>query len=82
MKGPRVVDEIDAGARAIEILGGERPELRHLVLPYGAGERVLVIARKKRSTPKKYPRKAGVPAKRPLGASQSSFWMKENHPLE
>lgn len=82
MKGPRVVDEIDAGARAIEILGGERPELRHLVLPCGAGERVLVIARKKRSTPKKYPRKAGVPAKRPLGASQSSFWMKENHPLE
>jgi 16S rRNA (guanine527-N7)-methyltransferase len=69
MKGPRVVDEIDAGARAIEILGGERPELRHLVLPCGAGERVLVIARKKRSTPKKYPRKAGVPAKRPLGAS-------------
>ncbi|MDD2201268.1 MAG: 16S rRNA (guanine(527)-N(7))-methyltransferase RsmG [Firmicutes bacterium] len=67
MKGPRVIDEIEAGRKAIGILGGSEPELRHLALPYGAGERVLVIVKKERNTSKKYPRKAGVPARRPLG---------------
>lgn len=67
MKGPRVVDEVDAGSKAIEILGGGQPELRHLALPCEAGERVLLVSKKERSTPNKYPRKAGVPARRPLG---------------
>ena len=29
-------------------------------------ERALVVVEKKRSTPKKYPRKAGMPTKEPL----------------
>jgi len=67
MKGPRVVDEMDAGGKAIEILGGSQAILRHLALPYDAGERVLVAVRKERNTPAKYPRKAGAPARKPLG---------------
>lgn len=67
MKGPRVMDEMGEGSKAIEILGGGQPKLHNLSLPYEAGERILVVVRKERKTPKKYPRKAGVPARRPLG---------------
>jgi len=66
MKGPSVREELGAARRAIEILGGEVVEVREIELPEGAGSRSLVRIRKGKKTPKTYPRKAGVPAKRPL----------------
>lgn len=67
MKGPKAAEEIDAGARAAAILGGGRPEITRLTLPYGAGERMLVVITKEQATPNGYPRKTGAPEKQPLG---------------
>ena len=66
LKGPRVGGEVAAGARASAILGGGPPELMMSQLPGGA-RRVLVTIEKVAVTPLSYPRRPGVPAKRPLG---------------
>ena len=71
MKGPKVAQEIEAGARAVTILGGGELETCRLGLPFGAGTRVLVSARKRKSTPAQYPRRPGVPERRPLGEAEA-----------
>ena len=38
----------------------------HYSLPEGAGERTLLLIKKEDTTPKKYPRKAGLPSKEPI----------------
>ena len=58
--------EAEESLKAIKILGGEQPVVRDLTLPDGDSKRYLVYIRKKSSTPKKYPRKAGTPSKEPL----------------
>ena len=58
--------EAEESLKAIKILGGETPLVRELTLPDGDSKRCLVYIRKKSSTPKKYPRKAGTPSKEPL----------------
>lgn len=67
MKGPKVAEEIQHGARAVAILGGAELDVCRLELPFDAGTRVLVSARKRRNTPSQYPRRPGVPQRRPLG---------------
>ena len=65
-KGPMDDDETSAGARAASLLGGGPPE----VLPAGVdllGDHVLVRIPKLTDTPMAYPRRAGVPARQPLG---------------
>lgn len=59
-------EEISAARRAIEILGGEIEKIRHLQLPNTEIKRSLLIIKKTKETPLKYPRKAGIPAKKPL----------------
>ena len=66
MKGPRVVEELARGERAAEVLGAELTEVLDLVLPLAGERRALVVFRKVRETPEAYPRRPGVPAKRPL----------------
>ena len=66
MKGPKGPTEIEQARRAFEALGGRFDSARGFSLPHGAGERVLVLVRKAAPTPPKYPRRTGVPAKRPL----------------
>jgi len=61
-KGADCAAELSEAARAIELLGGDRPEVR----PLPQQEHSLVIIRKKDPTPDAYPRKAGTPAKKPL----------------
>ena len=67
-KGPALKDELESGRRAAHLLGGslempvrcpvEGREWEHLILPI----------RKVQSTPKQYPRKAGIPKQKPLGS--------------
>lgn len=61
---------IDMEAReaenAIKILGGVKKEMVHFQLPKSDIKRSFVIIEKKKETPAKYPRKAGLPAKEPL----------------
>lgn len=59
-KGPDIEGEITDAKHAIEILGGRLKE--KIKVPSG----FLVVIEKIRPTPKEYPRKAGVPAKKPL----------------
>lgn len=65
-KGPRAEEEISAAARALQILQGEVKAQKRLQLPRGAGERVLVLVEKKGPTPPLYPRRPGIPNRRPL----------------
>lgn len=57
-------EEIAAAANAIKVLGGAAAEIADD--GNAENDHCFVIVKKITPTPKKYPRKAGVPAKRPL----------------
>ena len=59
--------EISRAARAINILGGNLREVKRVDLEEFAGERYLVVIDKVLPTPEQYPRRPGIPAKRPIG---------------
>jgi 16S rRNA (guanine527-N7)-methyltransferase len=65
-KGENPSDEIDAGKKAIDLLGGQLREVRAVDLPGLETTRHLVVLDKRADTPLKYPRRPGMPAKRPL----------------
>ena len=65
MKGPNVEEEIEKANNALETLGGKIEIIEHIKL-LGELERNILIIRKVKETPTKYPRKAGIPAKQPL----------------
>lgn len=67
LKGARYAEEVEEAASAIRLLGGEIETLRPVALPAMEDTRAVVYIRKKRDTPLLYPRKAGVPEKKPLG---------------
>ena len=58
--------EIQEGKKAISILGGKLTSVDKFQLPDSDLGRALVCIKKIKDTPKKYPRKAGTPAKLPL----------------
>lgn len=65
-KSERITEEAQAAQRAVELLGGEVKFQEEFYLPDSKIYRNLFVIQKKRSTPKKYPRKAGLPSKEPL----------------
>lgn len=65
MKGPGAEEELEQAQNALDVLGGTEVKLTPLSLPT-AGERNLVIVRKKKFTPKGYPRHGGTITKHPL----------------
>lgn len=65
LKASQMLDEISEGKHAIAILGGKLGDTLDYALPNGY-ERHLVMIEKKKETPKKFPRKAGTPNKKPL----------------
>jgi len=67
MKGPAVAAEMEQGTRAAQLLGGGRPEVIELKLPVLGHRRTLVVIAKVGQTPPGYPRRVGLPSKRPLG---------------
>ena len=58
--------EIQEGKKAISILGGKLTSVDKFQVPDSDLRRALVCIKKVKDTPKKYPRKAGTPAKLPL----------------
>lgn len=66
-KSEKLTEELDTAADAIRILGGKINSQAEFTLPYSDIYRNLIIIEKTKDTPKKYPRKAGLPAKEPLG---------------
>lgn len=66
MKGDSGPAEAHAAGEAIDLLGGHLRQLEQLHLPGVIEDRYLVIIDKVAPTPEKYPRRVGIPAKRPL----------------
>jgi 16S rRNA (guanine527-N7)-methyltransferase len=66
MKGESGPAEAHTAEHAIRVLGGHLRQLLPVTLPGVAEERYLVVIDKVAATPIGYPRKVGVPAKRPL----------------
>lgn len=66
MKGPDAGEELAASRKAISLMGGEMERMERFKLPLVNEERTLLLIRKAGATPEKYPRRAGMPAKRPI----------------
>lgn len=66
-KAEKLNDELDAGERAIHILGGTIVNKVSFRLPATDYDRTLLVVRKVNATSNKYPRKAGTPSREPLG---------------
>ncbi|PID86163.1 MAG: 16S rRNA (guanine(527)-N(7))-methyltransferase RsmG [Chloroflexi bacterium] len=69
-KGANAQKEVESALTAIMILGGAAPRLQTIQLPEVEVPHLLVTVKKIKETPAKYPRRPGIPAKRPLGPSQ------------
>lgn len=65
-KGPRVEEELDQARRALRLLGGQVERIWAGRLPEKGEERRLVVIRKVVSTAPAWPRRPGIPEKRPL----------------
>lgn len=65
-KSEKIVEEINLAENAIDILGGEVYDQKEFMLPFSNIYRNLFMIKKVKNTPKKYPRKAGLPSKQPL----------------
>lgn len=66
MKGNNVEEELESAKFAIKELGGAIEKIETFNLPESDIVRNIIIIRKERNTPKKYPRKSGLPSKEPL----------------
>ena len=65
-KGPEAENEVREAEHALSLLGGRAEEIRNGNLKeFGIDHKVVVI-KKVKNTPSKFPRKAGTPAKEPL----------------
>lgn len=65
-KGGDSDEEVVRSEKAITLLGGEIENTDRFFLPDTDMGRTLIKIRKRKSTPNRYPRKAGIPSKEPL----------------
>ena len=65
-KGQSAPAEVHSAGNAMKVLGGVLRLLVPVALPGVAEERFLVVVDKVATTPKNYPRKPGIPGKKPL----------------
>ncbi len=70
LKGQKLDEEIEQGKKAIEILGAKLNEVVDAKVPYTDLNHKIAKIKKVRITSPKYPRKAGEPAKMPLGLNK------------
>lgn len=66
MKGAEVEEEIAAARRAMDLFGGRLRDRCELAWPPYLSPRTLLVFEKIAPTPAKYPRRPGIPEKRPL----------------
>lgn len=65
MKGSNT-EEIEEAKNALKILGGEIEKIEKITLPETDITRNIIIVKKVKQTPLKYPRKPGIPSKEPI----------------
>ncbi len=66
-KGPSLTSETEAGRRACHLLGGHMEAPLPYALPGRDWQHLLLPVKKVAKTARQYPRKAGTPARQPLG---------------
>lgn len=66
MKGPNFKEEVESAKNAIDIMGGRLENIITYSLPEAYGDRSLIIIKKIKRTPGKYPRGQGKPRSNPL----------------
>ena len=65
MKGPNIRQELEDSKVAIEVLGGKLEKIESLNVGNEL-ERNIILIKKVKSTPKKFPRGKGKPLKEPI----------------
>ena len=65
MKGPNFKEELETSKKAINVLGGEISSIRTEIISEDF-ERNIIIIKKVKNTPKKFPRGQGKPLKEPI----------------
>lgn len=65
-KGPDASREAEEASKAVNLLGGKVVDLREGNLRDFAMQHKVLVIKKVKSTPSKFPRKAGMPVKEPL----------------
>lgn len=65
-KGPEYISELTLSKNVVERLRCESPRVYQYKLPENMGDRTLLTITKKTVTDNKYPRRDGIPSKRPL----------------
>eukprot|EP00210_Caulerpa_lentillifera_P001969 g1889.t1 len=65
-KGSQVEMEVNSAQSALTILGGELISIEQVDSQGTTGQRTAILTRKIKPTPSKYPRRPGLPTKRPL----------------
>lgn len=66
MKGSDIEEELENSKDAINLLGGKIEKVDKFELSNERIGRNIIIVKKLKNTPNSYPRKAGIPAKKPL----------------
>lgn len=66
LKAAKSEEELTEAKPAIATLGGKFIDEKDLTLPITGDERHILVIQKKKVTPKKYPRKPGMPNKQPI----------------
>ena len=68
LKGSKYKEELLEGEKALQILGGNVTAVKEVELPGLNDGRAIIVIQKTRETPSRYPRRAGLPGKDPLGS--------------
>ena len=64
-KGPNYKEELTDGEEILSLCGGRLEKIKTYTLPHSQKERFLLIFKKTAETDKRFPRRAGIPQKRP-----------------
>lgn len=70
MKGAQGAEELAEASYSYKELNAKHRETHEFQLPMEEAQRHILLAEKVAPTPAKYPRKAGIPLKQPLGATK------------
>lgn len=58
--------ELKKSEKVLNIIGGRLKEIKEINVPFLDAKRFLIIIEKEKSTPLEFPRRAGIPQKRPI----------------
>ena len=66
LKGAKFAEEVVEAKKAVKILGGEIAAVKEIKLPGLDDARAVIYIKKITNTPSQYPRRSGLPEKKPL----------------